>query len=211
MKLHDVRKDYNINYLSSENLTSEPIALFESWLAEATSSGEPEPTAMVLSTVSALHKPASRVVLLKSVDNTGFVFFTNYNSRKGNHLFENPHASLNFYWSRTERQVRVEGQIIKTSELESDEYFRSRPRESQANACVSPQSQQIASREQLETERDRLLTLNDNSPIIRPLHWGGFRLIPDLIEFWQGRPGRLHDRFEYKHIAQQWQISRLAP
>jgi pyridoxamine 5'-phosphate oxidase len=174
-------------------------------------SGEPEPTAMVLSSVSPEMRPSSRVVLLKSVDEKGFVFFSNYLSRKGMHLKANPFAALTFFWPLTERQVRIEGIVGKTDAEESDNYFYSRPLESRINAIISPQSQPIASRSHLETEREKLLLIGNAENIKRPEHWGGYRLKPDRIEFWQGRPGRLHDRIQYLLEGDIWEVNRLAP
>jgi pyridoxamine 5'-phosphate oxidase len=174
-------------------------------------SGEPEPTAMVLATVSSEWRPSARVVLLKSVDDKGFVFFTNYLSRKGVQISGNHAAALTFFWPLTERQVRIEGIIGKVDVDESDTYFYSRPLESQINAIISPQSTPISSRSQLEQEREKLMFMDGNENLQRPSHWGGYRLKPDRMEFWQGRPGRLHDRIQYLLDGSVWNVSRLAP
>jgi pyridoxamine 5'-phosphate oxidase len=211
MDLRDIRKDYNHSAIHDEDFPVEPVHWFREWLNEAIESGEPEPTAMVLSTVSAEWRPSARVVLLKSVDDRGLVFFTNYLSRKGIQLKGNHFAALTFFWPLTERQVRIEGVVAKTEADESDVYFYSRPLESQVNAIISPQSSRISSRELLEKERDKLLFTQRNENLTRPANWGGYRLKPDRMEFWQGRPGRLHDRIQYLLEGKTWQVGRLAP
>ncbi len=210
MDLRDIRKDYRQNAIDDNDLNEEPFKWFKLWLNQAIESAEPEPTAMVLSTVSTHGKPSSRVVLLKSFDEDGFVFFSNYESRKGCQLSENHAAALVFFWPLTERQVRIEGLVSKLSPDQSDAYFHSRPTESRINAIISPQSRPIASRRQLEDEREKLMTEGIEN-LLRPQHWGGYSLQPDLIEFWQGRPGRLHDRIQFTKDGQQWKIERLAP
>jgi len=211
MDLRDIRKDYLHSYIHDDDFPVEPVNWFREWMNDALESGEPEPTAMVLATVSAEWRPSSRVVLLKSVDEHGFVFFTNYLSRKGIQLGGNHYAALTFYWPLTERQVRIEGIVGKVDADESDAYFYSRPIESQINAIISPQSQKISSRSKLEEEREKLLFHEGNENLRRPLHWGGYRLKPDRMEFWQGRPGRLHDRIQYQLEGNVWEVSRLAP
>lgn len=211
MNLGDIRKDYNQGAIYDDGFPVEPVNWFREWLSDAIEAGEPEPTAMVLSTVSAEWRPSSRVVLLKSLDEHGFAFFTNYLSRKGVQLSGNHAAALTFFWPLTERQVRVEGFVVKTDAEESDAYFYSRPLESQINAIISPQSQPIVSRNELEDQREKMLFMEGNDNFKRPEHWGGYRLIPDRIEFWQGRPGRLHDRIQYLLDGNIWNISRLAP
>lgn len=211
MDLRDIRKDYERNSIGDQDFPLEPVNWFREWLRDAMESGEPEPTAMVLATVSAEWRPSARIVLLKSFDEHGFVFFTNYLSRKGIQLSGNHAAALTFFWPLTERQVRIEGIIAKTDADESDEYFYSRPIESQINAVISPQSSSISSRTHLEEEREKLLFTEGNSTLHRPEHWGGYRLKPDRMEFWQGRPGRLHDRIQYLLDGNIWTISRLAP
>jgi pyridoxamine 5'-phosphate oxidase len=211
MDLRDIRKDYQHNAIHGEDFPVEPVNWFREWLSDAMESGEPEPTAMVLATVSAEWRPSARVVLLKSFDDHGFVFFTNYLSRKGVQISGNHAAALTFFWPLTERQVRIEGIIVKVDAEESDAYFYSRPLESRINAVISPQSTHIASRSKLEEEREKLLFLEGSENIARPLHWGGYRLKPDRMEFWQGRPGRLHDRIQYLLEGNVWEVSRLAP
>ena len=211
MDLRDIRKDYRHSAILDEEFPVEPLNWFREWLDEAMKSGEPEATAMILSTVSAELRPSARVVLLKSFDEYGFVFFTNYLSRKGIQLSGNNFAALTFFWPHTERQVRIEGIVSKTDANESDTYFYSRPLESRINAVISPQSSPISSRNKLEEEREMLLFNKGNENISRPDHWGGYRLKPDRIEFWQGRPGRLHDRIQYLLEGNVWSISRLAP
>ncbi|MFZ4549029.1 MAG: pyridoxamine 5'-phosphate oxidase [Bacteroidales bacterium] len=211
MNLRDIRKDYIQSAIQDGDFPLDPMNWFRQWLNEAMESGEPEPTAMVLSSVSSEMRPSSRVVLLKSVDEHGFVFFSNYLSRKGIQLNGNHFAALTFFWPLTERQVRIEGVVGKTDAEESDNYFYSRPIESRINAVISPQSTTIESRSYLEMEREKLLFSESNENILRPEHWGGYRLIPDRIEFWQGRPGRLHDRIQYLLKGDLWEINRLAP
>lgn len=211
MDLRDIRKDYKHGFIEDEVFPLEPVSWFRKWLNEAMESGEPEPTAMVLATVSAECRPSSRVVLLKSVDEDGFVFFTNYLSRKGVHLAGNQFAALTFFWPLTERQVRIEGIVAKVGEDESDSYFYSRPLESRINAVISPQSSVISSRVQLEQDREKLVFSEESGSIARPQHWGGYRLKPDRIEFWQGRPGRLHDRIQFLLEGNSWSVDRLAP
>lgn len=211
MDLRDIRKDYQHSSIHDEDFPIEPGNWFKEWLRDAMESGEPEPTAMVLSTVSAEWRPSSRVVLLKSIDEHGFVFFTNYLSRKGIQLLSNRAAALTFFWPLTERQVRIEGFAGKVDTDESDAYFYSRPLESRINAIISPQSQPIASRSQLEEEREKILFMEEDENLSRPEHWGGYCIKPDRMEFWQGRPGRLHDRIQYLLEGNVWVISRLAP
>jgi pyridoxamine 5'-phosphate oxidase len=211
MDLRDIRKDYQHNVINGDDFPVAPVSWFREWLSDAMESGEPEPTAMVLSTVSAEWRPSSRVVLLKSFDDHGFVFFTNYLSRKGIQLQGNHYAALTFFWPLTERQVRIEGIVSKTDPEESDSYFYSRPLESRINAIISPQSLPIASRDQLEREHEKLLFADNSEQLLRPAHWGGYRLKPDRMEFWQGRPGRLHDRIQYLLDGNIWNVSRLAP
>lgn len=211
MDLRDLRKEYRHSEINDNHYPDEPFTWFRDWFREAMESGEPEPSAMVLSTVSEKLRPSSRVVLLKSLDDQGFVFFTNYLSRKGIQISGNHFAALNFFWPLTERQVRVEGIIARVSKEESDAYFYSRPAESRINAVISPQSRPIASRSILEQAREKYLSSEGINDIIRPEHWGGYRLIPDRIEFWQGRPGRLHDRIQYLLEDNSWVVNRLAP
>jgi pyridoxamine 5'-phosphate oxidase len=213
INLADIRKDYTLKDLSIEQTAAEPFAQFRLWLSEALSAQVPEPNAMHLSTVSATGRPSGRIVLLKGLDERGFVFFTNYQSRKGQELAHNQWASLTFFWPELERQVRIEGGTELVSARTSDEYFQSRPRGSQIGAWASPQSQQIPSREILEHNIIRLQQqFGHEAPIPRPSHWGGYCVVPELIEFWQGRASRLHDRIIYvKEENKNWHKSRLAP
>ena len=207
------RSDYNMDKLTMTELNSNPIIQFQIWLDEALQIDMPEPTAMNLATSSKLGELSSRMVLLKNVDERGFVFYTNYESKKAADLNENTQAALCFWWGLLQRQVRIEGVIEKVSEQESDEYFATRPRGSQISAIASNQSAVIknyqALRDQVETVEKQFA---DCEEIPRPEFWGGYRVIPNTIEFWQGRPNRLHDRLKYKKSADgDWKIERLAP
>jgi pyridoxamine 5'-phosphate oxidase len=202
------RSEYSSGKLGLADLDASPYDLLRKWLAEATESTKViEPNAMTLATVDGNGRPSARVVLLRGLD-VGLVFYTNYLSRKGSDFSENDHAAVCFWWSALERQVRVEGRVVRVSEAESDQYFASRPRESQAASATSLQSQIIADRKALESDMKELL---EREPIERPDHWGGYRLTPDYFEFWQGRKARLHDRFCYVSQGDGWVIHRLAP
>lgn len=205
----NIRKDYKKFALDEKHLQENPFQQFSLWMEEVLQSGVDEPTAMVLSTVSHDNKPSSRVVLLKEVSDSGFVFFTNYESRKGIQLSANPHASLLFFWKELERQVRIEGKVFRIPTDNSDAYFLSRPLESRISAIISPQSKKIESRDALEKKRDELL--KENHKLMRPEKWGGYILIPDYFEFWQGRENRLHDRIVYEKNENTWKKFRLAP
>ena len=209
--LADLRKDYARGSLDETSVDADPIRQFEAWFKQALDARLPEPNTMTLATVDARGYPSARIVLIKGVDERGFVFFTNYESRKGLDLAANPHASLLFYWIELERQVRVEGTVVKTAADESDAYFNSRPLGSRIGAWASDQSRPIESRALLEArEKSFSERFGDNPP--RPPHWGGYRLVPDTIEFWQGRPSRLHDRILYTRVSGgDWRISRLSP
>ena len=190
----------------------DPIKQFQSWLNDAVEAQLPLPEAMTLATATPDGRPSARMVLLKQVDQEGFVFFTNYQSAKARQLDANPYASLVFYWPQLERQARVEGSVVRTSEQESREYFRTRPRESQIGAWASPQSEAISGREVLEERARELEALYCDRDIDCPEHWGGYRLKPERIDFWKGRVGRLHDRILYQRDAGgAWSITRLAP
>ena len=198
--------------LDDASADPDPIRQFQRWFDKADSAGLPMVEAMTLATATPERRSSARMVLLKAVDERGFVFYTNYRSRKAQELEANPKAALVFHWEPLEQQVRIEGTVSRISAAESDEYFQTRPRESQIGAVASPQSEVIESREVLE-ERFRQLE-NDyrNKPIERPPHWGGYRLEPDRIEFWKGRPGRLHDRLNYERQSNgTWVRTRLAP
>lgn len=201
----------NTAILDIDNLDADPITQFRYWLNQALNSNAADPTAMILSTVSKAGKPSSRVVLLKGVDNYGFTFFTNYESRKAEDIAANPFGSLLFYWPVMERQVRIEGKIMKTSPHESDEYFVTRPEGSKIGAWASPQSKRIPNREYLENLQKDYVRLFRSKVLERPENWGGYKLVPDMIEFWQNRENRLHDRFEYIRNGGMWEIYRLAP
>ena len=210
--LHDFRKDYRLDTLSRNDVSKNPFIQFEKWMKEAISSEiVAEPNAMTLVTATRDGKPSARVVLLKSFNEKGFVFYTNYESRKAIELIENPHSSIVFDWHVMERQVRIEGIANKVSEEESDKYFFSRPRDSQLGAWVSPQSTFIDGREELDARQIKIETEFKDKPITRPPHWGGFVLQPHTIEFWQGRQSRLHDRLIYIKTGDEWILRRLAP
>lgn len=210
MSIADIRQSYEKNSLLEANLAATPIEQFSKWFTEALNSNTPEPTAMTLATASATGRPSARTVLLKGFDERGFVFFTNYESRKGLELMANPHASLLFFWPALERQIRLEGVIEKTSDKESDDYFNSRPLGSRIGAWVSPQSRPIT-REELK-ERTTAMTKSLGTEPPRPPHWGGYRLVLSYAEFWQGRPSRLHDRLVFQlDSSRRWTSSRLAP
>jgi pyridoxamine 5'-phosphate oxidase len=211
--LQDIRQDYLKSNLSEENISENPFVEFASWFSNALKNSKLEPNAMVLSTVSKSAQPSARVVLLKVVDETGFVFFTNYESRKGKELTECPLASLLFFWSDLEQQIRIEGKVERISEEESEAYYHSRPRGSQIGAWASPQSQVIPNREFLEEKVEKYSQEFQNEEVIPyPKFWGGFRLVPHRIEFWQGRSSRLHDRIVFeKGENGNWNKSRLAP
>jgi len=206
-----LRIEYQQRSLTETDVDSDPIRQFLRWFNECLSARAHEPNAMTLATCDASGAPSARTVLLKGVD-TGFVFYTNYLSHKARDLEQNPRAALVFWWPELERQVRVEGQISKTTEAESDAYFASRPRDSQIGSAASPQSEVIASRQVLEDQARALRERFPAGNIPRPAHWGGYRLLPRRLEFWQGRPSRLHDRIEYiRDPASHWIIRRLAP
>lgn len=209
-KLADLRKSYMKGSLSEEDVQANPIDQFNIWFDQARHAELPEPNAMTVASVDANGKPSARVVLIKEVTQAGFVFFTNYESRKGQALIANPHAALLFFWPELERQVRVEGSVEKLSDQESDDYFHSRPLDSRIGAWASPQSRVIKGRTELVTKAaEYALKFALNPP--RPLHWGGFRVKPEALEFWQGRPSRLHDRIQYIKENDDWKIQRLAP
>ena len=199
--------------LDESEVDPDPIVQFGRWMSEALDAGLRMPNEMTLATADAEGRPAARVVLLKGVDDDGFTFFTNYESRKGQQLTENPHAALVFYWPELERQVDVTGEVERVSSDESDAYWRTRPAESRRAAWASRQSEVIANRAELD---DQVLAIEqrfpDDDDIPRPAHWGGFRLVPSTIEFWQGRPNRLHDRLMFRRVADVgWLIERLSP
>ena len=207
-----IRKDYQLQSLSEKDVEANPIKQFEKWFQQALASGIEEPNAMTLATSTADGKPSVRIVLLKGINDNGFVFFTNYESKKGKQIHDNPFGGVVFFWKELERQVTIQGEIKKVSEQESDEYFASRPPESRIGAWSSPQSQVIENREVLEKNVAFFTNKYQSQNIPRPPHWGGYILLPTLIEFWQGGAGRLHDRLQYSiDTTNSWIIQRLAP
>lgn len=207
----DIRRDYGDLSFNEQQAYHHPIQQFKKWFTEVEIVEKSDPTAMVLSTVDQQGLPDSRVVLLKGLEEESFIFYTNYNSHKSLQLNHTPYAALNFYWPQMARQVRVRGQVTKTSSQQSDHYFASRPIESQLSAIASPQSQEIASRKTLDEAFNHLVAEHQKKAIVRPSHWGGYILSPEKIEFWQGRDNRLHDRLYYVKQDQQWICRRLAP
>jgi pyridoxamine 5'-phosphate oxidase len=211
MNIADLRRNYTQAGLLETDIAANPFDQFQHWFEQAVAANLTEPNAMTLATVTAAGKPSARIVLLKGFDDRGFVFYTNYNSQKGVELQTNPYAALVFLWHDLERQIRIEGKIELVSEAESTAYFHSRPVSSQLGAWASEQSNTIVDRAVLE---DRLYQLEQeylDRAIPKPPHWGGIRVIPQEIEFWQGRPSRLHDRLRYQLVDGIWQIARLAP
>ncbi|HEV7781852.1 MAG TPA: pyridoxamine 5'-phosphate oxidase [Chitinophagaceae bacterium] len=207
-----IRKTYSQKSLSEEDAAANPVLQFSTWWKEAVSAAIDEVNAMTLATASADGLPSARIVLLKGFNETGFSFYTNYNSFKAQQLAENPKACLVFFWKELERQVRITGLIEKLDAAASDAYFNSRPAESRIGAIVSPQSQVIESREWLDQEFKKTATQEGGNKLVRPKHWGGYIVKPVMIEFWQGRPGRLHDRLQYTLLENgSWKIERLAP
>ena len=207
----DIRRDYSLHSLNESDVASNPVQQFTKWWNDALASEILEVNAMTLATSTKSGKPSARIVLLKGFDEKGFVFFTNYESNKGKALAENPNAALIFFWKEIERQIRIEGVVEKISAAESDAYFFSRPEGSRIGAWASPQSKIIESRSLLEENVQQFSNRFKNS-IPRPPHWGGYRVMPELIEFWQGRSNRLHDRIQYtKTVSGSWKVDRLAP
>lgn len=210
MNIADLRKDYKAASLAEGDVDASPFAQFEKWLNEALAAQIPEPNAMTVATVGADGRPSTRVVLIKGIDARGPVWYTNYQSRKGRELAGNAHAALQFHWVELERVVRMEGVVEKVSDAESDAYFHSRPLDSRIGAWASPQSEAISGRGVLVARAAEYAAKFLLQPP-RPPHWGGYRLLPDRFEFWQGRPSRLHDRIVYRLDAGAWCTGRLAP
>ena len=210
--LADLRKEYMRRGLSESDLDPNPIRQFQMWMSDALAAPIAEPTAMTVASVGADGRPSARMVLLKGVSAAGFDFFTNYESRKGRELTTSPWAALVLYWAELERQVRIEGRVERLTAEESDTYYHSRPEGSQLGAWASAQSQVIPGRATLERQLAEVEARYAGQPIPRPPHWGGLRVVPDAIEFWQGRPSRLHDRLRYRLLDDgRWQIERLSP
>ncbi len=207
------RKSYERDALDENGIASDPLYQFTTWYDEAVAAGLPEPEAMTLSTATQEGRPSARIVLLRGYDERGFCFFSNYASQKGRELAANPYAAVTFHWVELERQVRIAGRVEKVSASESDAYFKSRPAQSRIGAWSSPQSEVIASRDTLEQfVKEYQERYPEESAIPRPEHWGGYRVIPERIEFWQGRPSRLHDRLRFSRVEQgTWTLERLAP
>lgn len=214
LDLSAMRQNYKQESLTEHDVSSDPFIQFRDWFKEAMDGQVMEPNAMTLATATASGRPSARIVLLKSFDHQGFVFFTNYESHKANHLAENPNAALLFCWLELERQIRIEGRVEKVDEAESLEYFQSRPKESQIGAWASPQSRVIPNRSFIEEKVQAIQNQYFTDELLPlPPFWGGYRVIPDRFEFWQGRESRLHDRIVYQQAPgkQEWQIVRLGP
>lgn len=210
-ELSELRREYAVGGLAESDLLDDPVAMFRAWMHAAVVAGLHEPNAVVVSTATPTGLPSSRIVLLKGLDERGFVFFTNLESRKGVELMANPACALLFPWHDLERQVRVEGTAGQLGREENDAYFASRPRGSQLGAWASPQSQVVAGREALDGRYAEAAGRFGDDDVPTPPHWGGFRVSPDVVEFWQGRRGRMHDRLRYRRTTDGWVTERLAP
>lgn len=210
-KISDIRKEYNLKQLNKNEVSPNPFMQFDQWLNEAINAECNEPTAMTLATSTFDGKPSARVLLLKDFSKDGFTFFTNYESKKGKQILQNPYGAIVFFWPELERQVRIEGIIKKVSDSISDKYFQTRPQKSKIGAWASPQSQVIPNRKYLENLKSDYQEEFSRRTISRPPNWGGYSLLPNLFEYWQGRPNRLHDRIQYTLQNEEWIIERLAP
>lgn len=211
MDLRNIRSEYAKGELTKENIDKNPIEQFKKWFNHAVNMEVYEVNAMTIATASLVGLPSARIVLLKEVDDKGFVFYTNYEGRKGRELEQNPHAALLFFWKELEQQIRIEGSVEKVDGKDSDTYFDSRPLESKISAIISKQSNGVQNRAILEEKYVNCLKENYDKEIKRPKHWGGYRVIPERIELWQGRTNRLHDRIQYSKMNNGWSIERLEP
>jgi pyridoxamine 5'-phosphate oxidase len=209
-RLAELRRTYERDALDEAHSAADPLEQFRVWLDQAIAAELPDPTAMTVATVGPQGRPSTRIVLLKGCDDRGLVWYTNYNSRKSRELEANPWVALQYHWPELERVVRIEGRVERTTDAESDEYYKSRPLDSRIGAWASPQSEVISSRAVLVTQAAKYAARFALSPP-RPPHWGGYRVVADLFEFWQGRPSRLHDRLRYRRDGGQWIRERLAP